>query len=62
MNPSPQITEEDVQRALRKFLKQGGVIRRLPPTKPLERSLVGSRHGQYEHPLDLLGLSGISRG
>lgn len=58
MKTRQPVTEEDVQRALRRFLERGGAIRRLSPTRALDLPVIGARHGQFEHPRELLGLSG----
>lgn len=58
MKSRAPVTEQEVQRALRKFLNEGGTIRRLPPTRTLDLTVVGARHGQFEHPREMLGLSG----
>lgn len=45
--PNP-VTQEDVQRALRKFRAEGRLITRLPDQRELPRLLVGSKFGAYE--------------
>lgn len=42
------ITEEDVQKALNKFVKDGGLIRQLPDQVTPRNLLVGARWGVYE--------------
>jgi len=42
------ITEEDVQAALGKFLRAGGLIRHLPDQVVPRNTLVGARWGMYE--------------
>lgn len=42
------ITEEDVQKALNKFVKDGGLIRQLPDQVAPRNLLVGARWGVYE--------------
>lgn len=42
------ITEEDVQRALKKFIKDGGLIKQLADQVTPPNTLVGARWGVYE--------------
>ena len=42
------ITEEDVQKALSKFEKDGGLIKQLPDQVAPRNTLVGARWGVYE--------------
>ena len=42
------ITEEDVQNALHKFVKDGGLIKHLPDQVTPGNTLVGARWGVYE--------------
>ena len=42
------ITEEDVQKALSKFEKDGGLIKQLPDQVTPRNTLVGARWGVYE--------------
>ena len=62
MKSKKTVTEEDVRRALRKFLKEGGTIRQLPPTRTVDLTVVGSRHGRFEHPRELLSFAGPFQG
>lgn len=42
------ITSADIQQALKKFQKKGGLIKRLPDEDTPPRRLVGFRYGTYE--------------
>lgn len=42
------ISEEDVQRALNKFINGGGLIKQLPDQIAPRNTLVGARWGVYE--------------
>ena len=42
------VSRADVERAIRKFREQGGLIQRLPDEVVAPRSLVGSKFGMYE--------------
>lgn len=42
------ISEEDVQRALNKFINGGGLIKQLPDQIAPRNTLVGARWGAYE--------------
>ena len=50
------ITEAQIRRALEKFEKRGGLIRRLSPQVAPERRLVGSQHAVYESLIEAVGL------
>lgn len=52
MSRTGTITEQDIQRALRKFEQQGRLIRRLPEQATPRRRPVGARYGAYEDPAD----------
>lgn len=42
------ITEEEVQAAIKKFLQSGGIINKLPDQKTVSARLVGKRWGSTE--------------
>lgn len=48
MREKKTITEEDVRAALKKFLRAGGLIKRLPDQVVPRNTLVGARWGMYE--------------
>jgi hypothetical protein len=50
MNRTHRITEQDIQRALRRFRREGRLIRRLPEQVALHLRMVGARHAAYENP------------
>lgn len=50
MNNAPSITEQDIQRALRRFNQLGRMIRRLPEQVAPQSRLVGARYGAFENP------------
>jgi hypothetical protein len=52
MNPMHKISEQDIQRALRKFRRQGRLIRRLPAQVAPRSGLVGAKYAAYENPAD----------
>lgn len=52
MKRKSQISEEDVHRAIRKFLQAGGLIRRLPDEVTPRTVLVGAKWGMYEPVLE----------
>jgi len=49
MKHPPSITEQDIQRELRRFKELGRQIRRLPEQVTPQSSLVGVRHGAFEN-------------
>ena len=55
------ITEEEVQAALNKFLRTGGLIKRLPDQVVPRNTLVGARWGMYEIVSDTTVSSADSR-
>ncbi len=55
------ITEEEVQAALNKFLRAGGLIKRLPNQVVPRNTLVGARWGMYEIVSDTTVSSADSR-
>ena len=48
MKKKNAITEEDIQKALGKFVKDGGLIKQLPDQVTPVNRLVGARWGAYE--------------
>ena len=48
MNKNQTITEGDIQKALAKFLMEGGLIKHLPDEIVPLNTMVGSRWGMYE--------------
>ena len=48
MKTNKVITEEDVQKALQKFVKKGGLIKKLPDELISKNPLVGAKFGIYE--------------
>ena len=52
MKGKSQISEDDVQRAIRKFLQEGGLIKRLPDEVTPRSVLVGAKWGMYEPVLE----------
>lgn len=48
MKDKKLITEEDVQKALKKFVNDGGLIKQLPDQVTPRNTLVGARWGIYE--------------
>lgn len=46
------ITEQDVQKALKKFVDKGGLIKKLPDEVVPKSVMVGSRWGMYEQVID----------
>lgn len=51
MNRQHRVTEQDIQRALRKFRQAGRLIRRLPEQVAPRSRLVGAKYAAYENPL-----------
>jgi hypothetical protein len=47
------VSHADVERAIRKFREEGGLIQRLPDELVAHRSLVGSRFGMYESVMEV---------
>jgi hypothetical protein len=47
------VSRADVDRAIRKFREQGGLIQRLPDELVAPRSLVGSKFGMYESAMEV---------
>ena len=47
-NSQAVVTEQEVQQALQKFKKQGGLIKKLPDEIVPAHNLVGSRWAMYE--------------
>lgn len=43
-----KMTHEDIQRAIRRFLAKGGLIRKLPPAATPRNMLVGAEYGMFE--------------
>lgn len=63
MKRTKPISEEELNRALKTFLDNGGMIRKLPKSVTPRLSVVGSRHGQFENPREqLFGGSGYFSG
>ena len=52
MNRMHKITEQDIQRALRRFRQEGRLIRRLPEEVAPRSRMVGARYAAYENPGD----------
>ncbi len=52
MKDRPKITQQDIQRALRKFEQQGRLVRKLPQQVAIRSRLVGARYGAFENPAD----------
>lgn len=48
MKAKRQITEQEVQQAIRKFLSEGGLIKHLDKEPTPRSSLVGTKFGMYE--------------
>ena len=48
MKTKKVITVEDIQKALQKFVKEGGLIRKLPDEVVSKNVLVGARFAIYE--------------
>ncbi len=48
MKTNKVITEEDVQKALQKFVKEGGLIKKLPDEVVSKNVLVGAKFAIYE--------------
>ena len=48
MKTNKVITEEDIQKALQKFVKDGGLIKKLPDEVISKNPLVGAKFGIYE--------------
>ena len=46
------ITENDVQKAINKFLREGGLIKHLPDEIVPNHAMVGQKWGMYESVLD----------
>ena len=46
------VTEEEIQQALDKFKKRGGLIKKLPAEVTPRNTLVGAKWGMYEPILD----------
>ena len=47
------ISDEEIRRALRRFIKEGGLIHKLPDEVAPRMALVGSGHGMFENPMEL---------
>ncbi len=56
------ITEEEIQQALSKFLREGGLIKRLPDEVVTPNLMVGGRWGIYEPVLEVSGIGTKSNG
>lgn len=54
MKRSKPIRQEDLSRALKTFLENGGIIRQLPSSATPRLAVVGARHGQFENPREQL--------
>jgi hypothetical protein len=54
------ITEEDVQKALQKFLRDGGLIKRLPDEVVPPNLMVGAKWGMYEPVLEAATMTSSS--
>ena len=52
MKQEPRITEADIKKALEKFIREGGLITKLPDNKTPRFLIVGSEFGMYENPAD----------
>ncbi len=48
MKNRKSISEEEIQKALRKFLREGGLIKHLPDEVVPANTMVGSKWGMYE--------------
>lgn len=48
MNSRKQLTEEEIQAALNKFLVEGGLIQKLPDEVALRVEMVGKKYGRFE--------------
>ena len=46
------ITEKDIRNALRQFMEEGGLIRKLPDEVSPRVAMVGINHGMYENPVE----------
>ncbi|MCZ6472180.1 MAG: hypothetical protein O7A08_00445 [SAR324 cluster bacterium] len=55
MKKNIAITEEDVQKALQKFLKTGGLIKHLPDQIAPRNILVGAKFGIFEPVINTSG-------
>ncbi|MDH4121671.1 MAG: hypothetical protein OEV94_08215 [Deltaproteobacteria bacterium] len=42
------VSHDDIQKALRKFQANGGLIQKLPPQVVIRHSLVGGKWGMFE--------------
>ena len=49
------ITNSDLEKAIRKFIKSGGIIRTLPPEKAVSPSTVGGKWNTSELGSQMLG-------
>jgi len=52
MKSRQPITESDIQKAIGKFLREGGLIKHLPDEIVPSHTLVGQKWGMYETVLD----------
>ncbi len=48
MKQKSQISEEEIQKALKKFQEQGGLITKLPDEVSPRNPMVGSKFGMFE--------------
>ncbi len=56
------ITEEEIQQALGKFLREGGLIKHLPDEVVTPNLMVGGKWGIYEPVLEASGVRPNSNG
>ena len=48
----PELTHEEVRRAIQKFMSNGGLIKHLPDQQAVRTTLVGSRWSMFEHVME----------
>lgn len=56
----PTITQDEVQKALLRFKKEGGLIKKLPDQIAPANTFVGGKWAMYESPLGQSGGSGMA--
>ena len=56
MRSKAPITDEEIQQALRKFLKEGGLIKNLPDEVVPRNLMVGAKWGMFEPVLETSGV------
>ncbi len=61
MKGNKSITEEEVQKALQKFVRGGGLIKNLPDEVAPRNLLVGAKWGMYEPVMETTTVGSDSR-